>query len=216
MGQKENQLKQIRTFQGDVAEALNRQKESLVSIQRAEKSKKASSNSLIEPNPENPRRRQFFLLLLGSLLLFILSAVGVWYVYDEFVRRTATPVTTVPANRFISPNSEVNLDLTDFSRTTFISSLSDTAADTSKGELRHIVLKETMGDEDFLLRTDKFLELLESRAPGRLAIARHRAFDSLALAWPTMPMLAMPRWQVVTAKEALCTSVRSCPTAFAC
>src|SRR3989344_1612476 len=50
-------LKQIRTFQGDVAEALGKEKPSLVSIQRAEHAKYGA------PTPESTakgRRNQFF------------------------------------------------------------------------------------------------------------------------------------------------------------
>src|SRR3989344_7405846 len=101
-------LKQIRTFQGDVAEALQKQQESLVSIQRAEHLKRSS----VEPSGNDGARKQSLFLILGSLLLVALGSAGVWYAYNEFVKKTTTPTMAVPANRFVTANTEVNLDIT--------------------------------------------------------------------------------------------------------
>ena len=51
-------LKQIRTFQGDVAEALNRQRESLVSIQRAEYLRKNTTQSSANLSAEKSKRKK--------------------------------------------------------------------------------------------------------------------------------------------------------------
>lgn len=159
-------LKQIRTFQGDVAEALQREQRSLVSIQQAEHLKNSSARSSTDKPPVNSRRTELFYLVLGSLVLFILGAVGVWYTYDEFMRRSATPITTAPANRFISADTETNLNLAVDSRETLINTLSAAVRGTAVGELRHIILP---------LSTSEFLNILGSQAPGSLT----RAFDPL-------------------------------------
>lgn len=53
-------LKQIRTFQGDVAEALDRQQESLFSIQQAERAKVISGGSVpTPPSPETQKQKEF-------------------------------------------------------------------------------------------------------------------------------------------------------------
>lgn len=164
---KPTSLKQIRTFQGDVAEALRREQRSLVSIQQAEHLKNSSTQSASGTSLENSKRgTEFFHLFLGSLLLFILGTVGVWYAYNEFVRRTATPIMTAPANRFISANAETNLNLAVDSRETLINTLSAAVRGTAVGELRHIILP---------LSTSEFLNILGSQAPSSLV----RAFDPL-------------------------------------
>ena len=164
----ETPLKQIRTFQGDVAEAIQKQQESLVSIQQAEHLKGDSVESATPASLEESRKRkEFFFLLSGGIVLLILGTVGVWYTYNEFVRKTATPITDVSANRFVSVNSEINLDLTAVtSRDTLISALSGARENVPTGELTHIILP---------LSTGEFLKILESRAPGSLV----RAFDPL-------------------------------------
>ena len=63
--EKSSPLKQIRTFQGDVAEALGKQHESLFSIQQSEQLKRASGGSVFEAEEVN-QRREFILLMAGS------------------------------------------------------------------------------------------------------------------------------------------------------
>ena len=163
----ETPLKQIRTFQGDVAEALQREQRSLVSIQQAEHLKKGSTSSATDTASENTKRkREIFFLFLGSLTLFVLGTVGAWYAYNEFVRRTVTPIMTAPANRFVSANTEINLTLTATSREALINTLADAVRGAPSWELIHI---------NFSLSTVKFLEMLGTRAPGSLI----RAFDPL-------------------------------------
>src|SRR3989344_3647330 len=165
MDREETSLKQIRTFQGDVAEALRREQGSLVSIQQAEHLKKSSAQSAVDTPSENSKRRtEFFFLVLGSLVLFVLGTAGAWYAYNEFVRRGATPIITAPANKFMSVNTEIILTAT--SRETFINVLAGAVEGVPSGELRHINVS---------LSTSEFLDILGSQAPGSLV----RAFDPL-------------------------------------
>ena len=167
MDTEETPLKQIRTFQGDVAEALRREQRSLVSIQQAEHLKKSSAPSAAStPSESSKRRTEFFLLFLGSLVLFILGTVGVWYAYNEFVSGAAVPIMTAPANRFISADTETNLTLTAVSREALINTIINAVGNVPIGELKHINLS---------LSTSEFLQSLESRAPASLI----RAFNPL-------------------------------------
>ena len=175
MDKKETPLKQIRTFQGDVAEALEKQRESLVSIQRAEQLKKSSGWSAPSMPESIQKRKQFFYLLLGSLFFIVLGAIGIKFGFNEFLRKTAPPEIAVPENRFLSASTEMALDLSGASRETIITSLSTTTEGVSRGELKHIVLNKIVGEETELLTTSEFLKALESRAPGNLV----RAFDPL-------------------------------------
>src|SRR3990167_10558618 len=134
MNPEETPLKQIRTFQGDVAEVLQRERGSLVSIQRAEHLKK---NPLHDASSENYKNKsESFFLLVGSLLLFTLGMVGVWYAYNAFIKGRATPVTMASANRFIPVDAEINLNLTATSREALIGILSGAVMDGTSKELR--------------------------------------------------------------------------------
>lgn len=167
MDPNETPLKSIRTFQGDVAEALRREEQSLVSIQRAEHLKKSAAQSATAAPGERPKSKmESFSLFLGSLVLFVLGTVGVWYAYNEFVRRSATPIMTAPANRFVSVNTEISLDFTATSREILVDALAGAVRGTAVGELRHIKVP---------FSTSEFLNILESQAPGSLI----RALDPL-------------------------------------
>ncbi len=174
-GQKDLPLKQIRTFQGDVAEALQKQHESLVSIQRVEHLKKDATQSSGGLTDVSKKRIEFTYLLLGSFLLFMLSATGVWYAYNEYVKKTTTPPIAAPENRFIYSEGELVLNISETSREDFIKTLSSALGGVAEGEVRHVVLKKGILEETELLPTSEFFSILKSRAPGQLV----RAFDPL-------------------------------------
>ncbi len=173
----ETPLKQIRTFQGDVAEALERQRESLVSIQRAEYLRKNTTQSSDLITSENTKRRtDLFFLFLGSFVLFSVGLVGSWYAYNEFVRRSVTPIIVAPANRFFSANAEKNLDLSTSSRETLASTLHNVTENIPSENVWHIILRKGPGNESPLLSTSEFFEILGSRAPGNLLRALNPLF----------------------------------------
>lgn len=175
MDKEKSPLKQIRTFQGDVAEALEKQHESLVSIQRVEHLKKESSAPNNTSDAVSKKRIEFTYLLVGAFLLFVLSAVGIWYAYNEFIRKTNTPPTVLPANRFIYSESELALNINNVSRESFVETLSNALEGAEEGEVRHIILKKGISEETELLPISDFLSILKSAAPGNLV----RAFDPL-------------------------------------
>jgi len=173
MDEEKTPLKQIRTFQGDIADALQKQRESLVSIQQAERIKTGSSQFA---NVSSNSGRKSFLFFLGSLVLISLAGAGIWFSYNKFVRGTTTPVTAIPLNRFLLPNVETNLEIKTLSRENLVNTIFNTVSNTPSGELRHVVLRKSVGDGMTpLLSTGEFLSALESRAPGSLV----RSFDPL-------------------------------------
>jgi hypothetical protein len=171
----ESPLKQIRTFQGDVAEALNKQKESLVSIQRQEHEKRGPVTSIDQTfSKKTPGTRNFFLLFLGSLVLLVLAVIGVGFIYNEFVLKTALPTITIPANRFLSINSEVDVSMETLARGSLINTLTSAVRNVERGEIEHLVIKKSE-EGNPLLTTNELFKGLESRAPGSLV----RSLDPL-------------------------------------
>lgn len=176
MDSEETPLKQIRTFQGDVAEALQKQRESLVSIQRAEYLRKNTPQASNVISAENSKRRtDLFFLVMGSFILFSLGVAGAWYAYNEFVTRSSTPIIVAPSNKFLSTNMEKNLDATSASRETLVNAIVSAAANVPSENLWHLILRNGSDSESPLLATSDFLSKLESQAPDSLV----RAFDPL-------------------------------------
>lgn len=170
----EESLKQIRTYQGDVAEALGRQNESLVSIQQAEALRRRSAGDSL-PVQNESRRKDFLYLLLGSAFFLVVGSFGAWYGYREVVRRSAPPVISRPTTQLITPNSTSILDLTGKNRESFASALSDLVANLGETELKHIDIRNGATNLASSTPTSQFFNILEARASGSLV----RSFGSI-------------------------------------
>jgi hypothetical protein len=169
-------LKQIRTFQGDVATALERQRESLYSIQETERLKRASGGTVVDPSASIPgKRKQFFFLLLGSFFLIGLGLVGARLGYSEYLRKTAPPVIAVPQNRFVTPQESIDIDATGLSRENIFSITANEASGLGADSIKHLVLRRGALEDSPLVTSEGFFIQLVSSAPGSLV----RAFDPL-------------------------------------
>jgi hypothetical protein len=174
-------LKQIRTFQGDVADALNRQQESLVSIQQTQQAKfRREGLAAAETDEEIARRRkEFALLIVGSFFFILLGGLGAWYGYRQYLEKTAPPVILAPENRFISAESTANIDAAGKTREDILAAFNDALFDLPSGSLRQVVLRRGgVGkplNEAPLVETRSFFEIMGTRAPGSLV----RAFNPL-------------------------------------
>lgn len=161
-------LRQIRTFQGDVAEALSSQKESLFSIQQQEL-KKSSGYTVAQQPPKQGGRS--FIFFIGSLLFIALAGIGGWYTYNEFVRKTAVPVVAIPSSRIIPAESTKEIALTGLSRDAIFAAVTENTSDVKEGELRHLLLEDGSGNT---ASTSAFFVEIETEAPGNLV----RSFDT--------------------------------------
>ncbi|OHA92299.1 MAG: hypothetical protein A3J09_02375 [Candidatus Zambryskibacteria bacterium RIFCSPLOWO2_02_FULL_51_21] len=161
-----SELKQIRTFQGDVAEALGRQNESLVSIQRQETAKRPPESSA--ESELDKKKKDFLFLLVGSAFLIIVGSLGAWFGYKEYQRRIAPPVVTVPTSRFITASKETTLGIATMTREEFALAFAEVARDVPAGAILHVAVAPE-------ITTSQFLNILEVRAPGALV----RSFDKL-------------------------------------
>lgn len=174
-------LKQIRTYQGDVAEALRNQEESLVSIRAAEKARqeliqKASPAMGTTASPAAHRNWVTPILFITSIILLGAAGVGAWFSYQTYLEKTAVPTTTIPDNRFLPVAGSTDIDASSLSREGLIA-LAQTDRETPPpdGNVRHLVLRKGNLDTSPLTTTTEFLLLLGTRAPASLV----RAFDPL-------------------------------------
>ena len=153
MDEEKSELKQIRTFQGDVVEALKKQNESLYSIRQKEGPVYQESETGI---------KKILPLAAGGLVLMAL-ALGIGYrAYGEYVRKTTPPTPTIPESRFISAENSVNLDISNLSPREILETIE---SKTARG-LNHLVVKENL---------DQFLNKINANPPGSLI----RALDPI-------------------------------------
>jgi hypothetical protein len=175
------ELKQIRTFQGDVAEAIKHQGESLYSIQHAEVKKHEKVDAEEEKrapkvkNPETEKRKKAVLLSLGTLVLVALGGATAYMGYSEFATKSAPSVVTSLPNRFVRATLEAEVVATGLTRETLVQKLFELEqAEIKDGGIAHIIFEDELATST-LLSTEKFLKILESQAPPSLV----RAFNPL-------------------------------------
>jgi hypothetical protein len=108
-------------------------------------------------------------LLAGSLLLLAFAGIGGYLAYGEYARKTTPPVPAVPESRLLAAESAREIDIAGLGRSELIAAISDAAADTKPGELRHIVLKKATST----VSAGAFFGALEARLPPSL----ERALD---------------------------------------
>lgn len=167
-------LKQIRTFQGDIASALHKQNESLVSIQRSEHAVREARKVFTTPKSAEEIAREesnkkLIFLLIGSLVLIALSSIIGWYAYKGYMTKTALPVVETAPNRLMISSGEVKIDTSRLSRESFISGIESVATKKiPNGAVVQIQLNKQTANTTAIITTYDLLNLLESRAPGSL------------------------------------------------
>jgi hypothetical protein len=167
-------LKQIRTFQGDVASALKQQNESLVSIQKRQSVK----NEIEKAKTEEPSSGiGKTILLVISIILFIgLGGVGGYLTYNHFKTITAPLPVAIPENRFIGVNETKNINSSALTRDSFISLIKSERngiPEDNPSQITQIELRKGEGETAALLHTSEFILLLQAKTPSSLG----RAFD---------------------------------------
>lgn len=183
-------LKQIRTFQGDIANALKEKQSSIYALEQAEKERTAAREHLapvikeerIQATAAAARKHEeasgwgrALLLIIGTLVLLAFGGAGVWYTYTTFETRTASvPVATV-ATRFVTVTNTFSLDASTQKKTTFLPLLTrEENKDTAEG-VEQILPRQGTATDAPLLTTQGFLSLIEVQAPAALI----RSFDPL-------------------------------------
>lgn len=165
-------LKQIRTYQGDIAEALTRQNESIYSIQAKEHARGGGEAEQVV--------KSIWPLLVGSLLLITVALFGGYVAYGEYMRKTSPPSIVTPESRFLASESSRDIDMKGLDREALVARIRESAAETKVGELRHISLKEATSTA----KVSSFFNTLGTQAPPSLVRALEPAFMLGALGLP--------------------------------
>lgn len=166
-------LKQIRTFQGDVASALSSQKESLFSIQQTEKLKRASGGTVEDVKEGGGKGGELAKLLLGGLIFIALGSFGAWFAYQEYITKSAPPTIATPVSRLISVQSDAEINFASSTKEQVFAFVSERGEEVASNKLEHFILRRGVGELAPLTTTEEFFAKLETSAPSSLI----RAFD---------------------------------------
>lgn len=174
----DDSLKQIRTYQGDVASAIEKQNETLVSIQRAQAQRNAqdiSSGKILSPEEmaEKKSKRTAIWLFIGIIFLISIASIGGWYAYNEYKIKTALPSPEIVPNRFMLTDSMEKFDALTLGKDSLIQTTQAMWTKEIGSGIKQLQL--TMGTSTAPISTADFFKLMQSRAPGNLV----RAFNPL-------------------------------------
>ncbi len=165
------QLKNLRTFQGDVAEALKSQNASVISLAMAER-RRAQSRPSITQTPANKKRiKKNTWLALGSAVFLVigLSILGGLY----YVRLQNLPVAVVEAPKtLVSFDKQTEISFSGLTRDRFLSLIYDIKAkiNVPMGEVSYIsIVKRQGATPETTVKTEisgaDFLNLLKTKTP---------------------------------------------------
>lgn len=176
---KQEPLKQIRTYQGDMAEAIAEKKESLVSIRAEEKAHTKNIASDGASSQPGAKRN-----ILATIVFFIASLVFIaaagaagWYAYHSYViKTTVVPVAQAPANEFLPASLVETADASVLTREALISFVRGERQKTlADGNIEELELTMGSTTASSLQTTTQFWLSLNATPPGNLV----RAFDPL-------------------------------------
>ncbi len=171
-------LKQIRTFEGDVAEAIRKQNESLISIQRKEEAKRDAVKTL-SPNSASSEHHFSWKPLVMAIFTIIFiggGGYGAYYALTTYQEKTALPIVNAPKNQFLGVGKMTELDASTISRQAIIDKIQNIRSESREGDsLDQIQFKRGVEPTSELLDFADLLTRLNSHAPNPLV----RAFDPL-------------------------------------
>ncbi len=171
-------LKQIRTFEGDVAEAIKKQNESLVSIQRAEEKKREAIGTLAPEAMGSGQGFEWKPLVMSLLTIILVSGggYGAYFAWTTYNEKTVLPYIETPANQFINTLTIKNIDASVLGRQAILGLIGEARRESrEEASIEQIEMRRDAGDASELLSTEDFLTRLNVKAPNPLV----RAFGDL-------------------------------------
>lgn len=167
-------LRNLRTFQGDAAEAIKKGNATILTVALAEKKRDQEREK--EKPPVNPETRKKFLTILISVILILLGAGSIYFLFR--IQMNAPPPTTIQESEktIVSYNQKISFDVDGATRDKLIEAIISQKTNFSLkvGEFGYIALTKKIGEADFPATTAELFNILDTKAPGSLL----RSFDS--------------------------------------
>ena len=164
---RETIIKNLRTFQGDMAEAIQNQNASVLTIALAEKKKKDKIPKVKKPIDPELKKNIFYIAV--SILLIALGA-GSIYSFYVIQKKNAGPIIEVRSRALMGWSKKLSLETEGLRRTSFIervNTLRETAT-LSNGEVLYISIEEGGANAGEEMSTGELFALLETGAPSAL------------------------------------------------
>ena len=162
---KNEELKTLRTYTSDMADAVRTNEASVIKIALAEKEKREQEAVYAEARGTKTSRT---MLVIGGIILIIGAIVGSWYL----LQKKKETETIIPADEkiktFILYNTNTNLDATSMTNVSDLVGVINSKSFLGTGPINALFLKKKINNTDTLITSKEFLSLIDSTAPAAL------------------------------------------------
>lgn len=171
MEKEEAHLRTIRTYKDDLAQVVEKKKESLVSIATAENEQRVNNEELelsVAATKKQHLKKIGMIVLIT--VLFILGTGSIFYFYGKNTNETVNPESKIPS--LIFSDEEEEFEITDLSRRQILNGLTALKdnVNISIGRIRNIIITKSFVDEEGvagreLVSARNFLNAINAQLP---------------------------------------------------
>lgn len=162
---KTEELKTLRTYTSDMAEAVRTNEASVIKIALAEKEKR-EQEAVFEKAKGTKISRTLF--VIGGIILIALAIIGSLYLLWKKKQNEVQVVVQEKTETFILYNDEIKIDATQATNAIDLAGLINKESLSKVGSVNAIFLEKKINDSNVLLTAKEFLSLIGSTAPGAL------------------------------------------------
>lgn len=168
-----SQLETLRTYEGDVAEAVQHQKTSVIKVAVAEQKRKIERGEVEEVRKELGLNAK---MVFGSIL-FVILGVGVgWFAYVWSKKPATVPVTVLPGNPIISSDFQQEIPVDGLNRNDILQKIGEEKGKSPTGTIESIYFTKESTAGKKILTAAEFLTLIGVTPPGILARSLNDSF----------------------------------------
>lgn len=162
---KNEELKNLRTYTSDMAEAVRTNEASVIKIALAEKEKREQEKVFEEAKGTKTSRTLF---VVGGVILIAGAIVGSLYLFGKKKAEETPMIVQEKIQTFILYDKNIKIDVTSATNTTDLVGLIGKENLPSTSSTNVIFLEKKVDGNNLLLTSKEFLSLIGSTAPGAL------------------------------------------------
>lgn len=157
-------IKVLRTYTSDMAEAIRENEVSVIKIAMAEKEKREQEELFKKAEGSSFSK---VLLILGGIIFIILAIFGSRYLLQKKKEKEIPQNNINNIETFISYDSKSYIDTTNINKESFIA-ITKREQQTNPTLIKALFPTRSIGEVQTMLTTSEFLSLIRSTAPGAL------------------------------------------------
>lgn len=162
---KKEELKTLRTYTSDMADAVRTNEASVIKIALAEKEKREKEAIYTEAKGTKTSRSLF---VVGGIILIVGAIVGSLYLFQKKKSTEVIIPTDEKIETFILYNSATNIDVTKATNVSDLVGLINKENFSDTGPINALFLEKKTNDTNTLITAKEFLSLIDSTAPAAL------------------------------------------------